>query len=67
MGRYLAHIGWAIAEATLVRERDANVEGAEPLKIDPAFLIEKFMKIVLVKSAVELKHFPEKIRIAGRE
>ena len=40
----LAHLGLAITYAYMDREKEAHAEGAEVLRIDPKFSLERFIK-----------------------
>jgi tetratricopeptide (TPR) repeat protein len=41
---FLAHLDLAITYALMDREKEARAEGAEVLRIDPKFSIERYMK-----------------------
>ena len=42
----LAHLGLAITYALMDREKEARAEGAEVLRIDPKFSIERYIKVL---------------------
>jgi len=39
-----AHLGLAVSYVWMGREKEARLEGAEILRIDPKFTLERFMK-----------------------
>ena len=59
----MAHFGLAVCYAMMGREDEARAEGAELLRIDPNFSVERFMKNLPL--GTEKDRIAEALRKAG--
>ena len=62
----IAHLGLAVTYASMGREKEARAEGAEVLRIDPKFTIERYLKgVPKSRDQSKVDHFVESLRKAG--
>jgi len=60
-----AHVGLAATYSALGREKDAQAEAEEILRIDPKFTLEAFAKGILFKNQADIDRTIEALRKAG--
>jgi adenylate cyclase len=61
---FLAHLSLAVTYAWMDREKEARAEGAEVLRIDPKFSIERYMKVYPADQSYK-DHMADALRKAG--